>query len=98
MSAAMRGSSRPRSVRRRSYLEVKTMSEDDLVREERAAREEYYREFEYDLAAIVRDLREQERVGGREVVSLPPRRPARTVRETIGHPASPGVAEESTSC
>jgi hypothetical protein len=74
------------------------MSEDDVVREVRAAREEYCRRFGYDLAAIVRDLREQERVGGREVVSLPPRRPTRTGGGTIGHPASPEVAEESTTC
>lgn len=53
------------------------MSEDNVLREVRAAREEYCRQFGYDLAAIVRDLREQERVGGRKVVRLSPRRPAR---------------------
>jgi hypothetical protein len=52
------------------------MSEDDLVREVRAAREEYCRQFAFDLGAIVCDLRSQERVGGRQVVRLPPRRPA----------------------
>ena len=35
------------------------MVEDDLVREVRAAREEYCRQFDYDLRAIVRDLRER---------------------------------------
>jgi hypothetical protein len=63
------------------------MSEDDLVRAVRAAREEYCRQFEYDLGAIVRDLREQERVGGRQVVRLSPRPPARLDREVAGKPA-----------
>ncbi len=63
------------------------MFEDDPVREVRAAREEYCRQFGYDLGAIVRDLREQERVGGREVVRLPPRRPSGTDYQIIRRPA-----------
>jgi hypothetical protein len=63
------------------------MIEDDLVREVRAARDEYCRQFGYDLEAIVRDLRAQEQAGGREVVRLPPRRPTRTNHEDAGrHP------------
>ena len=62
------------------------MSEDDVVREVRAAREEYCRQFGYDLGAIVRDLREQERVGGRQVVRLLPRRPVRMGREVVRKP------------
>lgn len=70
------------------------MSEDDVVRDVRAAREEYCRQFGYDLAAIVRDLSEQERVGGRKVVCLSPRRPARMAPEarfvpTCGESATP---------
>ena len=57
------------------------MSEDDVLREVRAAREEYCRQFGYDLAAIVRDLREQERAGGRKVVRLSPRQPERRAPE-----------------
>jgi hypothetical protein len=57
------------------------MAEDDVVLEVRAARDAYSRQFGYDLAAIVRDLKEQERAGGRRVVRLPPRRPAHTSRE-----------------
>jgi hypothetical protein len=63
------------------------MIEDDVVREVRAAREEYCRQFGYDLEAIVRDLREQERAGGRPVVRLSPRRPVRISREAVGKPA-----------
>lgn len=52
------------------------MSEDDdVLRAVRSAREAYCQRFGYDLAAIVRDLRERERSGGRRVVRLPPRRP-----------------------
>lgn len=51
------------------------MQPDPVVEEVRAAREDYARRFDFDLRAICRDLREQERSGGRELVSLPPRRP-----------------------
>jgi hypothetical protein len=63
------------------------MTGDDLVREVRAIREEYCRQFGYDLAAIVRDLREQERVSGRAVVTLPPRRPALPRRKPVSNSA-----------
>ncbi len=81
------GFDRRRSARRKSCLGVKTMNEDDVVREVRAARDEYCRQFGYDLVAIVRELREQERVGGRRVVHLSPRRPVRVGRKTAGEPA-----------
>ena len=51
------------------------MQPDPVVVEVRAAREAYARRFGFDLRAICRDLREQERINGRELVSLPPRRP-----------------------
>ena len=63
------------------------MNDDDVLREVRTARDEYCRQFEYDLAAIVRDLREQERAGGRWVVRLAPRRPVRVTRDVAGEPA-----------
>jgi hypothetical protein len=63
------------------------MNDDDVLREVRTARDEYCRQFEYDLAAIARDLREQERAGGRWVVRLTPRRPVRVTRHVAGEPA-----------
>ncbi len=51
------------------------MRPDDVVREVRAAREAYGRQFGFDIAAMARDLRDRERRGGRRVVHLPPRRP-----------------------
>ncbi len=59
------------------------MIEDDVIREVRAAREEYCRQFGYDLTAIVRDLRAQEQAGNRRVVHLSPRRPTRSKGEVI---------------
>ncbi len=58
------------------------MHEDDVLLAVRAAREEYCRQFGYDLGAIVSDLRERERTGGRRVVNLPPRRPTAPVPMT----------------
>jgi hypothetical protein len=63
------------------------MNEDDVSRAVRSARETYCQQFGFDLGAIVRDLRERERLGGRRIVSLPPRQPRRTVRETTKSPA-----------
>lgn len=50
------------------------MSRDPLVEEVRAIREAYAKQFDYDLEAICRDLKEQERRSDRKPVSLPPRR------------------------
>ena len=50
------------------------MTSDDIVDEVRDARDAYARQFNYDLEAIYRDLKEKERKSGRTLVSLPPRR------------------------
>ena len=52
------------------------MMDDPIVQEVRQARQAYAARFNYDLAAMVADLRrrtEEARRAGREVVSLPPR-------------------------
>lgn len=46
-----------------------------IVEEVLKARDEYAKRFNYDLDAICRDLREKQRLGKRNVVSLPPKRP-----------------------
>ena len=51
------------------------MWEDPIVEETRKLRDEYAAQFGYDLDAMFRDLKEQEKQGGREVVSFPPRKP-----------------------
>jgi hypothetical protein len=48
---------------------------DPIVEEVRKIREEHAARFGYDLKKIFEDLKEQERKSGREVVSLPPKRP-----------------------
>ena len=47
---------------------------DPIVEEVRRARAAHAKKFDYDLRAIVQDLRKHERRGSREVVSLPPKR------------------------
>ncbi len=49
------------------------MSRDAIVEEVRSQRDAYAQRFNYDLQAIVRDLRDQQKKGDRKVVSFPPR-------------------------
>jgi hypothetical protein len=51
------------------------MWEDPIVEEVRKIREEHAARFGYDLAAICKDLREEQAHSGRKVVRLAPRRP-----------------------
>ena len=51
---------------------------DSVLAEVRAIREAYAAKFNYDLAAIYRDLKEQERKSGRTLVNFAPRLPAPT--------------------
>ena len=62
------------------------MWEDPIVEEVRKARDAHAAKFNYDLQAIYRDLKEQEKQSGRTFVSYPPKRitrveKARTVPE-----------------
>lgn len=50
------------------------MSDDPIVDEVRKARDEYARQFNYDLDAICRDLQQKQRGSKRKVVSFPPKR------------------------
>ena len=50
------------------------MTVDSVVQEVREAREAYAAQFNFDLEAICRDLKERERASGRRIVSLPPKR------------------------
>ncbi len=51
------------------------MIEDPIVEEVRKARDEYAKQFDYDLAAICRDLQEKQQQSGKHLVSFPPKRP-----------------------
>jgi hypothetical protein len=48
---------------------------DTIVEETRKIREEHAARFNYDLGAIYRDLKEEEKQSSREVVTLPSRQP-----------------------
>ena len=47
---------------------------DPIVEEVRKIREDYLKEFNYDLEAIFRDLKAREQEGDHKVVSLSPKR------------------------
>ena len=46
------------------------MTDDPILAEIRAFREEYARRFNYDLRAIVKDLRTRQEESGRKIVSF----------------------------
>ena len=56
------------------------MWKDPIVEEVRKIREKHAAKFNYDLDAICRDLKEQERKSGRKAVSLPAKRPTRRAK------------------
>ncbi|MDQ2920569.1 MAG: hypothetical protein M3R52_02980 [Acidobacteriota bacterium] len=51
------------------------MRKDQIVEETRKTREEYAARFDYDLAAIRKDLIEQQNRAPQKVVTLPPKEP-----------------------
>jgi len=56
------------------------MRRDPIVDEVRRARQRHAAKMGYDLDAICRDLRREEREGRRKIVSFAPRRARRTAR------------------
>lgn len=52
------------------------MNDDPIVQEVRKARDEYAKKFDYDLDAICRGMQEKQQQPGKQVVSIPPKRPA----------------------
>jgi hypothetical protein len=65
------------------------MSEDEVVREVRAAREVFAASHEYDVQAMVAALRALDDAGGRAVVRFAPR-PAVLAGKTVGPSLIPG--------
>lgn len=52
------------------------MRKDPIVEEVRRLREAYASKFDFDLDALVADLKAQEAKSARRLVTLPPRRPS----------------------
>ncbi|MGL5804497.1 MAG: hypothetical protein ACRC2R_00100 [Xenococcaceae cyanobacterium] len=50
------------------------MWEDEIIDEIRKIRDEHAKSFNYDLDAMFADWQKKQSEGGREVVSLPPKR------------------------
>ena len=63
---------------------------DPIVAEVRKAREEFARQFNYDLHAMCEELRREQELSGGPVVSFPPRR----VRSIPIHGVVPPTAIE----
>lgn len=57
------------------------MWRDPVVEEVRNIREARARKFNYDLQAIYREIKKQEKTSGRKLISFPPRR-----METVDQP------------
>jgi hypothetical protein len=71
------------------------MTEDEVVREVRAARDAFAASYAYDIRAMVAALREMGRASGREVVPLTsrtnqaPNQPLQTTGPALTIPAVP---------
>jgi hypothetical protein len=62
------------------------MLEDPIVNEVRRVREDHARRFNYDLDAIFRDIKEQEKRSGRRLRRFAPRA---AIPETASRPSAP---------
>jgi hypothetical protein len=69
------------------------MVEDDVLREVRAARDAYARSHNYDVRAMVADLRSRDLAGDWLVVRRPPRHP----RAVAVAPAAPEPTPQPTA-
>ena len=70
------------------------MWEDPIVAEVRKIREVHAAKFNYDLLAIYRDLKEQEKRSGRTFFSYPPRR-CKSVSQVSSIQKQNSVSKES---
>jgi hypothetical protein len=59
------------------------MWKDEIIEEVRKTRDEYAAKFDYDLDAIYKDIKKQEKKSRRKVVSLKPKKVERISAEKI---------------
>jgi hypothetical protein len=57
---------------------------DPIVEETRKIRQQHAKQFNYDLRAIVDDLRKQQERSGRKYVRFEPRRPSEAKKREAG--------------
>ena len=67
---------------------------DPIVDEVRRIRDAHAARFNYDLDAIFRDIKEQEKKSGRKFVSFPPRK-VEANQPVLPTPAAAGPAQSS---
>lgn len=60
------------------------MWKDPIVEEVRRIRQQHAKRFNYDLRAIVEDLRKQQEQSGRTYVRFEPRRPHEAAKRKLG--------------
>jgi hypothetical protein len=60
------------------------MWKDPIVEEVRRIRQQHAKQFNYDLRAIVDDLRKQQEQSGRKYVRFEPRRPSEAKKRKAG--------------
>jgi hypothetical protein len=60
------------------------MWKDPVVEEVRKIRQQHAKRFNYDLRAIVDDLRKQQEQSGRKYVQFEPRRPSEATKRKAG--------------
>ena len=60
------------------------MWKDPIVEEVRKIRQQHAKQFNYDLRAIVDDLRRQQEQSGRKYVRFEPRRPPQAKKSKAG--------------
>ncbi|MEN9223341.1 MAG: hypothetical protein Q6L60_09550 [Thermostichus sp. HHBFW_bins_43] len=71
------------------------MWENEILEEIHKIREEHAKSFNYDLDAMFADWRKRQSEGGREVVSLPPKR-SQVTRWSAGGKALGGNVENTS--
>lgn len=58
------------------------MWKDEIIEEIHRHREEYAKSFNYDLDAIVEDLRRKQAIGGKQIISKPLKEPKKPIQTT----------------
>lgn len=58
------------------------MWKDEIVEEIHKYREEYAKSFNYDLHAIVEDLRIKQAISGKQIISKPLKKPKKPMKAT----------------
>ena len=69
------------------------MWQDPIVAETRALRDEYARQFNYNINDIFKDLMAKQAAHPERIVAFPPRKP--TVRTVAAQPGAPADARTS---